>query len=696
MLLTSPPPEDIVQRTMQNGEDSIVEDFDLFWGIGPSHNNNDSSSGDHHANAPASHTLNPNLMGGLWAHGDSSLESYGHRHHVHAPVDAINEGGVGVASSPSSRRSAWLPTPSPPSCIGDNFGASNATLAPPQLANAENRTIPTDLELRPNGSKDNAVDSKLEELAAAISLSLANKLEPGVRGALLGQRHFQQNQHDGVGVSQYSSPQDRAHLEGTTRRVVETATAPLQSRITALEEQVSELRAAIERNTRVTVDPRESERSTQQHSRGMGRTSRPDAIPRDHNDVPLPQSSRGLQQGGKGGGGNRGGSGGRCGSGGGTGAPSLEESIAALSQRTGTLEGRHKQVQAKVALLDNAFGSKASDWAQTLKSILAEREKGGGGGVGRGGGGRSANKSGKKSVSTSSHAAQARIAGGIKGCGVSSGSTRCGDDCGDSAKDSSGAPQQHHEGGVASGTALAVAAATLNTGGGAIRGGRGGRDRDISSSGGYSIEERHTVDEGSDSVPSTVLPNVSANTITTSSDENAASVSTKKGNSAPVEVAMKETTSTPGVKISPLVGSSLASDRCARCAETEKRCAKLEARVSEWEQALLGFQKEVSVAAANAQAAFGAVQAAESAPAAAERDKVEAGGGACRPDKVPGNANWASKSSVEKLASDLRQLSERARDGEDALALVDHGLKGVRDEVWSDVPVVNKFFFCVA
>lgn len=661
---------------MQNGEDSIVEDFDLFWGIGPSHDNNDSSSGDHHANPPASHALKPNLMGGLWAHGDSNIESYGHRHHVHAQVDAINECVVGVASPPSSRRSKWLPTPSPSSGIGDNFGASNATLPPPQLANTENRTIPSGLEVRSNGIKDNAVDSKLDELAAAISSSLANKLEPGVRGALLGQLHLlQQNQHDGVGVSQYSSPQDRAHLEGTTRRLVESATAPLQSRITALEDQVSELRAALVRNTMVTADPRESERSIQQHSRGMGRTSRLDTIPRERSDIPLPQSSRGLQQTGKGGGGNRGGSGGRGGIGGGTGAPSLEESVAALSQRTGTLEGRHKQVQAKVALLDNAFGSKASDWAHTLKSILAERERGAGGGMGKGGGSRSSNKSGKKSVSTSSHAAQARIAGGSKGCGA------CSDDCGDSAKDGSGTPQQHHEGGVALGTALTVAATTLSTGGGANRGGHGRRERDISSSGGCSIEGTYTIDGGSDPIS-----NVLGNTITASSDENAASVSTKKGNPVPVEMAVRETTSTAGDKKLPLVGSGLSSDRCARCAKTEKRCAKLEARVSEWEQALLGFQKEVSMAAANAQAAFAAVQAAESATASAERDEVEVGAGACRPDKVPGNPNWASKSSVEKLASDLRQLSERARDGEDALALVDHGLKGVRDEVWSDVP----------
>ena len=661
---------------MQNGEENLVEDFDLFWGMGPS---SVSSGGEKPVGAPSG-TLKPALMGSLWTHSGSTLEAYGHRHHVHSQVDAIKEGIIGQASPPSSRRPAWLPAPSASIGAGNDIGASHSRTPATPLPQTDNRMIPNGSDLH---GKESAVDSKIDELAAAISSSLVNKLEPGVRGALLGQRQLQQHRQPGGAVVSTSSsfPQDRALCEGAADRAAESATAPLRSRLAALEEQMSELRAALERSSAATMDPGAAEVLAQQRSHRAGRTLRQENTPRDRSDAPSPRCSRPIQLTGKGlGGGNRGGAGGRCGNGSGIVATSLEESVAALAQRTGTLEGRHKQVQAKVALLDNAFGSKASDWAQTIKTILAEREKMIGGGMGKAGGVRSAAKSGKMSTTMSSQAAQARIGGsGVTGTGGRGGYVG-------TAREGAGALPQQREGSPAvelDPAVTAVAAATVGTRDSANQGVQGGRGGGLQPGAeGGRIDELRTADKASDLPPSMRRPRGAENAMVANDDEQDYIVPTGKANSPPVVAVSKDVPSF-GAKNVPPSGSSLAIDRCARCAETEQRCSKIEARVSEWEQSFMVVQKEVAAAAANAQATSDAVKVLETT-AVAEKNKLEANDGPSRQDKTTASANWASKSSVEKLANDLRQLSGRMRDGEDALALVDHGLEGVRDQVRAD------------
>lgn len=209
------------------------------------------------------------------------------------------------------------------------------------------------------------MECKLEELAAAITSSVLGRLDTGVWEALTGQQQEQQQQSGGR--VPFVAPRDAAALEDDQRptekaetEAIAEAVAPLRSRIAALEEQMSQLMAA----------------------------------------APVGRSGSSSSSGGGGGGdthkGGRGCSGcvsrgaglGRAEEGGN--APEAEPLFAlnALAQRTGTLEGRHKQVQAKVALLDNAFGPKASDWAQTIKAFLQEREAAKRAAVAHGGAGR--------------------------------------------------------------------------------------------------------------------------------------------------------------------------------------------------------------------------------------------------------------------------------------------------------------------
>ena len=125
-----------------HGRENLADDFDLWWGVGPTRNNEKRQSTGHvgdmstgvtpQAGATTviggsralggSGSLNPNpapLMGSLWSHGgEPTHEAYGHRHHVHGHQGDITETIVQQPGSPpppppvSTRRPAWLPPPS--------------------------------------------------------------------------------------------------------------------------------------------------------------------------------------------------------------------------------------------------------------------------------------------------------------------------------------------------------------------------------------------------------------------------------------------------------------------------------------------------------------------------------------------------------------------------------------------------------
>lgn len=650
--------------------DNPTDDFDLFWGMGPNHaNNNGSSTGNtnddnnnnsgstrhqQHDNlrditsgmgvgssaggmSSTSHSLSTPLMGGLWSHG-SNLEAYGHRHHVHAQADGLSDAGGGLASPQRSHRPAWMPAPSPG--IGGARSASTMQVQrhhQPAVGNAINPGPATGVPAA-SDARGSIVDSKLDELAAAISSSVLGKLDLGVKGALLVQHGASSSPPSVLTVPQED--------ESFQRRMAE-AVAPLRSRVVALEEQMADFKAAIERNTaamaaasaasRHPPSPRPGEGFIQQpyqHHQQQPQGKNP-LLPEymaGENETTLP-SLRGQHAG-------RGGRGGTAAAGGGVAA--LEQSLASLAQRTGTLEGRHKQVQAKVALLDNAFGSKASDWAQTVKYILAEREASAGGG-------------GKACVRAGTKGGKKTAAGVV-------------------------APQQPVPSGSGSNN--------IRGGGGGGGGGRGGfgaihhpresgpgglTETSLTGSGaGGGNESGHVVAGGAS---------------TTHTSGQATSTSVPK----PFPQGADASCTTPEVVQASHASqgcATLVSGRCSACMETEERCTGLEARVLESERALALFQSKVKAATVAAAAAeIDATKALKTAVVAAKTEsKREA-------DTVDGRqrgfgGNWASKASVEKLASDLKQLSEKTKDGEDALALVDHGLRGVRDEVCTEALVL--------
>ena len=633
-----------------HGGDAPVDDFDLWWGVGPTRNNEEQHHASHlgdmssggigsSTTAPSAATLGSSsrggggsgslneatatLMGSLWSSGGApNLEAYGHRHHVHG---SQGEDGVHAGSPPppsaTSRRPVWLPPPgqqnqhsarhaSQAAGPSSRFGQAVVDDVTVAAAAAAAAAGPSSSVLRPtagvnssstgdsSSSRAKNVEHKLEELAVAITASVLDKLDTGVWEALAAgqQQQQQQQQHSG---SRSAALTAAASEDGQrqTEAAVAAAIAPLRSRLAALEEQVSQLTAAAARSSA---------------NNGGGDPSR----------------------GGRGGSGGVGSGVGLGRGGGGGNAAAAEPMLAlnALAQRTGTLEGRHKQVQAKVALLDNAFGPKASDWAQTIKAFLQEREA-----ISRGGGGRAA-------------AAGVRPTGGGGGGGGSG----------------------------------------LSGSGNGSKGGKKmlGVDAPV-----FSPQSARISSRGAGAGAAAGAPVVAAGASRIESAPEV--VGTAQGDDAAVAGAA-------GAAAAAGPGAGKAEGGveigCAACAQTQERCSRLEKRVAESERALSLLQSRTAAAATAATAAATtaaadavraweveessrrdvAAEKAASADLLGRQQKAAAAAG--------GGGNWASKASLEKLAGELRLLSERAKDGEDTLALVDHGLKGVRDEVRKQEP----------
>lgn len=611
-----------------NGGDP-ADDFDLFWGM-PRSDTGSSGSGNNHesrrggsggvnvtsggaalmssptlsgssSRAGNLNTATPTLMGNLWSHNGVPPEAYGHSLHVHAsqaegpaPTAAGLNADLHGGSPPppaSSRRPVWLPPPSQnhqhSSGRGDGMHVSSrqrqhhlpASSPPRQPARP---TALTDARGRggrnggETGVSGSIVEYKLEELAAVITASVVGKLEVDVREALWA--GDQQQHHPPAPPPPPPAAAAVSSHEDEQRRVaaaVEAAVAPLRSRLAALEEQMSRLSAA--------------SRSGGGGSGDGGRDT--------------PRGVRGISSGSAGG--VRGGAGGNA-------APEPLVALTALAQRTATLEGRHKQLQAKVALLDNSFGPKASDWAQTIKAFLQERVSEPAGGVG-----------GRAAVTVGT-----RGKGGKRGLGID-------------------APAFYPQSAAQRSTAAVCASANTGPGQGAA-----------------------APAPAPAPAPSVVVEGA------------------KHEESAPEVVGAAQGDSTAAAESTAAKGTATATTagqlhRCAGCAETQERCNRLERRVAESERALSLLQSQAAAVAAATEAtaalerrrsaAAAATSAAEKAASLDQKAVATAAAG--------GGGNWASKTSVEKLAAALRQLAARTKDGEDALALVDHGLKGVREEV---------------
>ncbi|CAM9127268.1 unnamed protein product [Ectocarpus sp. 12 AP-2014] len=614
-----------------NGGDP-ADDFDLFWGMPRSGGGDGGSSGSSNnhesrggggltdvtsggarlmssptlsgssSRAGNLNTATPTLMGSLWSHSSMPPEAYGHSLHVHASQaegPAPTAAGLnadlhgGSPPPPASSRPVWLPPPSQhhqhSAGRGDGMHVSSrqrqqhlpATSPPRQPARP---TAVTDARGRgrnggETGVSGSIVEYKLEELAAVITASVVGKLEVDVREALWAGN---QQQHHSPAPPPPPPPPAAAAFpshEDDQRRVaaaVEAAVSPLRSRLAAFEEQMTRLSAA-----------------SRSGSGGSGDSGRD-----------TPRGVRGSSSGS--GGGVKGGAGGNA-------AAEPIAALTALAQRTGTLEGRHKQLQAKVALLDNSFGPKASDWAQTIKAFLQERGSEPAAGV-----------AGRAAVTVGT-----RGKGGKRGLGID-------------------APAFVPQSAAQRSTAVACASASSGPGQGAAR-----------------------------AAPPAPAPSV---------DVEAA----KHEESAPEVVWAAQGDSTAAAESTAAKGAATATataaaagklHRCAGCAETQERCSRLEKRVAESERALSLLQSQAAAAATEATvalesrrtAAAAATAAAEKAASLDQKAAATAAGG--------GGGNWASKSSVEKLAAALRQLTARTKDGEDALALVDHGLRGVREEM---------------
>lgn len=672
-----------------------IDDFDLYWGMGPSRSNNNEPQQQSPQVDPVSNgsiALSPAVGsggssgkgstigvggsglsssslsmggGGLWSHGGQ--EAYGHRHHVHAQDGGIVGGGLaspaGGGPRPiSSRRAVW-PSPSPSTGTNGNrndsplqtqqsfrlnhnssssAGTASSSVGTPLTVAAPAVAAGSDVGISSSGS---IVDSKLEELAAAISSSVLGKLEVGVAGALLSQQQQQQLVHAPPSIPAASS----------TNATVETMTA-VRSRLAALEEQVAELR-------RTALD-----HSLIQNSRLPEDRANTNYGEKEPPSPPL--ASRGPQR--SAGGRNRGGTGGSMSGGA---VSTLEQSLAALVQRTGTLEGRHKQVQAKVALLDNVLGPKASDWAQTVRDILADREAAAAaaGGSGAGAGGKTSAFSGRvvKKVGKSSSAHTGGISQSLpqsddyanaRARGVSA----------DSNSSSRSRPGAKEDAGATNRDSGSNSAATTN---------------------------------------SSTSSNVPCMNGLAGATKSSAASTKREANPPPTQPTdatrgRREGTTTSASRAGPVLNTNAAADqsltrRCGTCAVTEERCTQLEARVSESERAMSLLRKQTAEAHAQARAATAAsevgIKKASEAASAADASAAAAGTAAAeaaamaKADAEAGGrghhqhkATGSMGSSLEKLAVDLKQLSERMKEGEDALALVEHGLTGVRDEVSVD------------
>ncbi|CAM9748337.1 unnamed protein product [Ectocarpus sp. 4 AP-2014] len=613
-----------------NGGDP-ADDFDLFWGMPRSGGGDGGSSGSSNnhesrggggltdvtsggaglmssptlsgssSRAGNLNTATPTLMGSLWSHSSMPPEAYGHSLHVHAsqaegpaPTAAGLNADLHGGSPPppaSSRRPVWLPPPSQhhqhSAGRGDGMHVSSrqrrqhlpATSPPRQPA----RPIAvTDAGGRgrnggETGVSGSIVEYKLEELAAVITASVVGKLEVDVREALWAGNQ-QQHHSPAPPPPPHAAAAVPSH-EDDQRRVaaaVEAAVAPLRSRLADLEEQITRLSAASRSGSGGSGDGgRDTPRGVHGNSSGSG-------------------------------GGVKGGAGGNA-------AAEPIAALTALAQRTGTLEGRHKQLQAKVALLDNSFGPKASDWAQTIKAFLQERVSEPAAGVA----GRAAGT------------VRTRGKGGKRGLGID-------------------APAFVPQSAAQRSTAAVCPSASSGPGQGAAR-----------------------------AAPPAPAPSVDVE-------------GAKHEESAPEAVGAAQGDSTAAAESTAAKGAATATvtvaaagklHRCAGCAETQKRCSRLEKRVAESERALSLLQSQAAAAATEATAALESRRTAAAAATAAAEKAASLDQKAAATAAAGGGGNWASKTSVEKLAATLRQLAARTKDGEDALALVDHGLRGVRDEV---------------
>ncbi|CAB1097553.1 unnamed protein product [Ectocarpus sp. CCAP 1310/34] len=613
-----------------NGGDP-ADDFELFWGM-PRSGGGDggsSGSGNNHesrggggltdvtgggaglmssptlrgssSRAGNLNTATPTLMGNLWSHSSMPPEAYGHSLHVHAsqaegpaPTAAGLNADLHGGSPPppaSSRRPVWLPPPNQhhqhSAGRGDGMHVSSrqcqqhlpATSPPRQPARP---TAVTDARGRgrnggETGVSGSIVEYKLEELAAVITASVVGKLEVDVREALWAGN--QQQQHLPVPPPPPTAAAAVPSHEDDQRRVaaaVEATVAPLRSRLAALEVEITRLSAA-----------------SRSGSGGSGDGGRD-----------TPKGVRGKSSGS--GGGVKGGVSGNA-------AAEPIAALTALAQRTGTLEGRHKQLQAKVALLDNYFGPKASDWAQTIKAFLQERVSEPAAGVAR-----------RAAVTVGT-----RGKGGKRGLGID-------------------APAFVPQSAAQRSTAAVCASASSGPGQGAAR-----------------------------APPPAPAPSVDVEGA--KHEESAPEVvGAAQGDST----AAAESTAAKGAATSTATAAAVGKlHHCAGCAETQESCSRLEKRVAESERALSSLQSQAAAAATEATAALESRRTAAAAATAAVEKAASLYQKAAATAAAGGGGNWASKTSVEKLAAALRQLAARTKDGEDALALVDHGLRGVREEM---------------
>ncbi|CAM9692254.1 unnamed protein product, partial [Discosporangium mesarthrocarpum] len=186
------------------------------------------------------------------------------------------------------------------------------------VPSVENRRFTTPTSTR-GLNLDESVGSKLDELAGAISSSLIQRLEPHVEKVAL---HVNSGLTGDEALRQLS-PSPHSTPSGDLKMVlrkIEALENQLQVLQTTTEEKAAALSVRIDRlQAQCIVEPA-----------GWGESG-----------------------------------------------VTVGRAVSLLSQRTGTMEGRHKIVQSKVAQLDNALGLKAADWGQTLSGILMERAQAG-------------------------------------------------------------------------------------------------------------------------------------------------------------------------------------------------------------------------------------------------------------------------------------------------------------------------------
>ncbi|CAM9450931.1 unnamed protein product [Choristocarpus tenellus] len=317
---------------------------------------------------------------------------------------------------------------------------------------------------------------------------------------------------------------------------------------------------------------------------------------------------------------------------------SVGRAVSLLSQRTGTMEGRHKIVQSKVAQLDNALGLKAQDWGQALSSILAERAHGSHApaAVGRSERRLRSNKNSKGAGGTPRGGG-----GGRGGAGWTERGTQ------EEGKHTYGSrPAGDAEAGV--GTALDLVGVTstaevCTSGVSALAGkkdGQGGAGKGKVEVGvrGHPCMDR--TGKGNDSVQTTAFNNAPL-------PENR-----QRGVAAYGEQAKAHL---PGGGRS----GCECKDTADRCLRVEDGFSRLEERCAQAEEGLLQLRESSGALTLNV-----------------VEDKGKSGDGA-----AGGRHQWALKSSVDQLRGDLKNLSEAWKEKEDALTLMDQGLSVVQEQL---------------